>query len=141
GSRPADPGRLSPVTMPARPRHLRAQDVADAWLATRESPHSLRAYRASVEAFRRWLQAETTGHALERLLYAPRGEAKALVMRWRSAMLDEGAAPNTINLRVGAIRSLASYACDVGFTGWTLRLVDLDAGPIRDTAGPSRKRV
>lgn len=127
--------------MPGRPRHRKAADIADAWLATRESPHSLRAYRNSLEALRRWLGAETVGHAVAELLYASRGAAKATVMRWRSHMLDAGAAPSTINLRVGAIRSLVSYACDVGAVGWTLRVVDLDGSPIRDTSGPSREQV
>lgn len=124
-----------------RTRPQKAQQVVDSWLATRESPHSLRAYRASVEAFRRWLGVETVGEAVASLLYATRGAARASVMRWRAAMLDAGAAPSTINLRVGAIRSLVSYACDEGMCGWTLRVVDLDASPIRDTAGPSRERA
>lgn len=122
-------------------RFSQGESVVDSWLSARESPHTLRAYRGAVEAFASWAGEGSPGHAAQAMFRMTRGEARALVMRWRADMLDRGVAPATINLRIGALRSLVAYACDLGAVGWTLRIVDLMGGPTRDTSGPSRESV
>lgn len=127
--------------MARQSRHKAAGGVVEAWLTARESPHTARAYRGAVESFARWAGEPSAGHAVHKLLRMTRGEARQHVMAWRAEQLDTGAAPATINLRVGALRSLIAYASDVGACEWTLRIADLAGGTVRDTSGPSRESV
>lgn len=127
--------------MARQARHKAAAGIVEAWLAARESPHTARAYRGAVAAFAEWAGDPSPGHAAHKLFRLTRGEARQRVMAWRAAQLDTGAAPATINLRVGAVRSLVAYACDMGACEWTLRVADLAGGSVRDTSGPSRESV
>ena len=67
------------------------------------SPHSKRAYEQALDAFTRW--CATTGAA---------GFTKATVQAYRAALEATGLAASSINVRLSAIRKLASEATDNG---------------------------
>src|ERR1051326_3772105 len=65
------------------------------------SQHSRRAYETALEAFRDWC----TGQGIA-------GFTKATVQAWRAALEAARLAPSTINVRLSAVRKLASEAAD-----------------------------
>jgi site-specific recombinase XerD len=67
------------------------------------SPHSKRAYEQALDAFERW--CATTGAA---------GFTKATVQAYRSELEGVGLAASSINVRLSAIRKLATEAADNG---------------------------
>src|SRR5690349_25131685 len=67
------------------------------------SPHSKRAYEQALDAFERW--CAETGAA---------GFTKATVQAYRAALEAQGLAASSINIRLSAIRKLASEAADNG---------------------------
>jgi site-specific recombinase XerD len=86
---------------------------ASAWLRLKSlaldgvtSPHSRRAYSTSLDHFQTWY---TTNEAT--------GFSKATVQRYRAALEEGGLAPSTINVRLSAIRKLATEAADNGLLG------------------------
>jgi site-specific recombinase XerD len=68
------------------------------------SPHSKRAYAQALDAFARW-RAETGAG----------GFTKATVQAYRTALEAAGLSASSINVRLSAIRKLASEAADNGF--------------------------
>jgi site-specific recombinase XerD len=101
------PGRpdlpaLSPIE-PARPRSL-LDHVKDLVVHSVASPHSRRAYTRAVEDFIRWWEAKPDRPAL----------SKALVQEYRGLLAESGMASSTINVRLAALRKLASEAADNG---------------------------
>ena len=67
------------------------------------SEHSRRAYRHALGEFFRWYQAEAPGGG---------GFTKATVQRYRTDLEGRELAPSSINLRLAAIKKLASEAAD-----------------------------
>jgi site-specific recombinase XerD len=73
------------------------------------SPHSKAAYGAALDGFERWYAANAAGEAF----------SKAVVQRWVAHLQTESASTkplsaSTINLRLSAVRKLASEAADNG---------------------------
>jgi site-specific recombinase XerD len=69
------------------------------------SPESKRAYGRGVEEFLRWFQRENP----------PTGFTKATVQAYRAHLVESGLAASSVNLRMTAIRRLATEAADNGF--------------------------
>src|ERR1700754_1278202 len=67
------------------------------------SGHSRRAYRKALEDFLQWYGKE------ER-----EGFTRAVVQQYRTEVESSGLAPSSVNLRLSAIRKLASEAADNG---------------------------
>lgn len=103
------------------------------WLSGR-SENTLRAYRRSLEAYVTHCATES-GDAVRDLLSQGAGHANWRVTQWRSAMVDSGISPNTINARLSAVRSLVDLAKTVGLIAWSLSVPNVKARAYRDTRG------
>ena len=77
--------------------------------------------------------------AAKHLLALTHGEANALVLRYRAALIRSGLAPATINRRLAALRSLVQLARLLGLVPWHLSVPGVEAIPYRDTRGPGKE--
>ena len=90
---------------PAAPqRTLTWDEVKALVLDSVTSPHSKRAYARALEDFAGWAKQAGQGTAF----------GKALVQRYRAALEEKGLAPSAINVRLAALRKLATEAADNG---------------------------
>jgi integrase/recombinase XerC len=105
------------------------------------APTTIRSYAQALDRFRRFIRADTVHQAVSVLLDGTPGEANFLVLRYRASMLDAGLAPQTINLRLVALRSLVKTARLVGLVSWSLDVSTVPAQRLRDTRGPGHKAV
>jgi integrase/recombinase XerD len=104
---PSGPGALVPAQ---KEEHSQPGERIDSWdriqalvLDGVSSEHSKRAYRKALDAFASWVRE--TGAT---------GFTKATVQAWRTAMEAAGLAASSINVRLSAIRKLATEAADNG---------------------------
>jgi integrase/recombinase XerC len=104
-----------------------------------KSPKTLAAYRCDLTHFCAALGAASIEEATRLLLGNSQGEANALVLRYRSRLLNSGLSPATINRRLAALRSLVKLARVLGFVPWTLEIPGIEAAPYRDTRGPGKE--
>ena len=115
-------------------------DLLRSFLAGR-TPHTLRAYRADLEDFARWLGAPDLDTAAHRLLSDGPGRGNALGLAYRANLLDRQLAAATVNRRLAALRSLVKLARTIGLVAWTLEVPGLKTQAYRDTRGPGVKGV
>jgi integrase/recombinase XerC len=115
---------------------LQGQLVA-AFLAGRNA-RTLLAYRRDLEDFRAFLGAGSVEQAAEALVRAAHGEANAVALAYRAALIDRGLQPATVNRRLAALRSLVALANTVGLIPWKLAVEGVPAMRYRDTRGPGR---
>jgi integrase/recombinase XerC len=108
--------------------------IVDTWLAGR-SEKTVLAYRRDLEVFAKWLGVKSIDEAAAKLLGHSQGEANSLVHQYR-AHLIETLAPNTVNRRLAAIRSLVQIARMFGIVPWTLDVLSVKAETVKDTRGP-----
>jgi integrase/recombinase XerC len=118
-------------------RLLDAETLIERWKEGR-SPQTLRAYTRDLENFAAWLKAPSVGSAIEALLRMGQGEANETVRAYRSAMVDSGIAPATINRRLSALRSLVSLGREFGYVTFDLATKNVRSEAYRDTRGPER---
>ena len=111
--------------------------LVDAFLSGR-NPRTLEAYRADLEDFRVFVGALTLDEATRMLLDRGHGEANGLALSYKSALVDRGLSPASINRRLAALRSLVKLARTLGLVPWTLEVSNVKAQPYRDTRGPGR---
>lgn len=78
--------------------------IFEAWVTRRESPHTQRAYRADVMTFVRFM-----GFAWPEEAPALLGVSIRDVLRFREALVSEGAAAKTLNRRVSSLSSFYKY--------------------------------
>ena len=102
---------------------------------------TLRAYQHDLEDFRRFVGAETVGAAVEKLLSAGHGQANALVLRYRSGLLESAKSTATVSRRLAAVRSLVKLARTLGMVPWTLEIASPKVEKYRDTTGPGTEGV
>lgn len=97
--------------------------------------NTARAYSGDFRAFGTF--CGTTGAlAIESFVQAEKSAAFALVLKWRTAMLDNGLAPATINRRLSALRSVVKLARMAGMVDWHLEIDNVPTQAYRDTSGP-----
>jgi site-specific recombinase XerD len=90
---------------PATPRGgLTWDEVKALVIDSVTSPHSKRAYARALEDFAGWAKQAGQGTAF----------GKALVQRYRALLEEKGLAPSSINVRLAALRKLATEAADNG---------------------------
>jgi integrase/recombinase XerC len=102
------------------------------------SPQTLRAYTSDLQHFAKWMMMPSAGSAIDGLLRMGQGEANELVRAYRSAMVDKGVAPATINRRLSALRSLVALAKEFGYVAFDLSTKNVRSEAYRDTRGPER---
>jgi integrase/recombinase XerC len=122
--------------VPAREGNL--QPLLALFLSGR-SPKTLAAYRSDLKHFCIFIGASTIEDAVRMLLGSGQGEGHALVLRCRTALIERGLSPATINRRLAALRSLVKLARLLGFVPWTLDIPGVEASPYRDTRGPGKE--
>ena len=106
-----------------------------------KSERTLEAYRRDLEDFTAFIGAETGEAAARVLLANGHGEANALVLSYKSHLLDIGLSPATVNRRLAALRSLVSMARTLGLIPWTLEVANVKSKAYRDTRGPGTNGV
>ena len=121
---------------------LSTQDGAHQLLAlffSGRSPRTLDAYRADLNRFCEFTGVPDVAQAAKHLLALTNGEANALVLRYRSALIQSQLAPATTNRRLAALRSLVQLAHLLGLVPWRLSVPGVEAIPYRDTRGPGKE--
>lgn len=69
------------------------------------------------------------------------GNANQILLRWRAAMVAEGLAANTINLRLAAAKFLVKTARIGGLIKWSVEVKGVKSRPYRDVTGPGTERI
>jgi len=134
--RTAPPPNPSAV-VPVPPEHIQAAQLIALWLADNKSETTRQTYTAALEDFAGFAGTVTTAEAVARLLAAGKGPCTAVLTTYRSDLTDRrGLAPNSVNLRVAAIRSLLTKAYDLDLISWLVRVRGIKAATMRDTRGP-----
>jgi integrase/recombinase XerC len=101
-----------------------------------KSKTTLRAYRADLEAFAKFLDCGSIDAAADVFLDFGQGRANEVAISYRAYMLETGLAPATCNRRLAAVRSLVKLARVIGRIGWTLEVPAVRSEAYRDTKGP-----
>ena len=112
-----------------------ARKLVAAFLAGR-SERTREAYAEDLANFARHLQAEDGTQALHTLLAQAPGDANGMLLDYRSAMVDTGLSPATVNRRLSAIRSAVKLARTLGMTNWEPEVDGVKVQTYRDTKGP-----
>ena len=121
----------------------KAGAVVKAFLSGR-NPLTIRAYRQDLENFAAFVSAEDTSGAARHLLSLAPGDANALALGFRIALVKRDLAAATINRRLAALRAFVKLARTLGIVTWSLEIQNLKTEPGRDLRGPGRaalKRV
>lgn len=98
-----------------------------------------RAYRQDLLDFATHLGVVYLDEAAALLLGQGRGAANALVLQYRTELIDRGLAPATVNRRLSALRSLVDLGRVLGVVEWSLDVPNLKSETLRDTRGPGRQ--
>ena len=118
------------------PRSVTAEEVVSTFLGGR-SEHTVRAYRKDLRHFSAFLQEANAVSALQRLMGEQPGNANWIIENWKSAMLEALLAPNTINRRLSAVRSVIKFGRRLGFITWSLDVENVPVENIRVVSGPT----
>lgn len=97
--------RIPVVARRRPPRRAALEDAVAAWLGNYESPHTRVAYRADVEHFCKWCQAERVN---------PLALDEADLQRYRASCEASGAAPSTVARRLSSVASFGNFALERG---------------------------
>lgn len=98
-------GRETPAVREEVARFVDAvATIFEAWVTRRESPHTQRAYRADVMTFVRFMGWRWPEEAPALLNTSIRD-----VLRFREALVEDGAAAKTINRRISSLSSFYKY--------------------------------
>jgi integrase/recombinase XerC len=99
------------------------------------SPATIRAYRADVADFSRFLVA-APARALDTLLSGGAGHANEVVLRYRGHLQQRGLKAATVNRRIATLRSVVAFARTLGYIDWQIAVRGVKSQPYRDTRGP-----
>ena len=128
-------------------RDIDAGDLMTYWLSGR-SPHTVRAYKTALASFLLFLDPLAKPGDLSGLrvfLEGGHATANAAALSWRSAMIEDVKAdkirPQTLNLRLAALRSVVKLARLVGLVNWTVDVSGVKARTLKDTRGPGVKKL
>jgi len=118
----------------------RVSELVRAFLSGR-SERTLKAYSQDLEVFRSFLGLETVDDAAKVLLSSDQGRANALVLSFKTDMVERGLAPSTVNRRLAALRSLVKLGRVLGMVPWSLEVSNEKTRAYRDTGGPGLEGV
>lgn len=102
----------------------------------RHGEHTRRAYRKDLELFGAWIGVQNMEELAKKLLGLPHGRANLVADEWRAHLVANGYAPNTVNRRLAAIRSVVDLARVLGIVSWSLEVKNVPVENYRDTKGP-----
>jgi integrase/recombinase XerC len=101
-----------------------------------KSQATLRAYRADLDFFGRYLGVKTLSESAKVLIEAPHGQANLMALNYKTEMQRRKLKATTINRRLSALRSMVQLANTLGMVAWKLEVKNDRVEPYRDTAGP-----
>jgi len=93
---------------------------------------TLKAYHQDVKDFHSFMGVRDVDEAAQIFLGGSHGEANALILEYRDSLIDRGLQVDTINRRLGTIRSLVKLAWTIGMIPWTLVVSKLKGKSYRD---------
>jgi integrase/recombinase XerC len=114
-----------------------ARRLVDTFLNGRAAA-TLRTYRQGLADFATFTRAETAEDAVRNLLPCTAGQANALALDYRNALVNAGKAAATVNNRLAALRSVVELVRLTGLVSWTIEVQGLKAETYRDTRGVGR---
>jgi len=100
------------------------------------SERTIKAYRAGLQSFADYMEADSVEEAAEWLLSLPHGQANKAALRFRNVLKDRGLSNATINQKLSALRSLCALGNRQGFIQWTLSVDSFKVEVLRDVSGP-----
>ncbi len=107
----------------------------------RLSDETKRSYQSSARHFGKYLGLRRVNskvsNIVARLIVLSYMDASTLVEEYLMWMEELDLAPNTINIRLAAIRWFVDAARRVGWVEWKLDIKNVKGGKVRDTSGPS----
>lgn len=106
-----------------------------------KTANTRRAYGLDLWTFASFVGVSSREEAAVLLLSRSGGAANALVLEYRTALVERGLSPATVNRRLAAVRSLVDGARLVGMVAFSLDVPGLKSRAYRDTRGPARATV
>jgi len=113
----------------------RYQEVMRLFLGGK-APATIEAYRRDLTDFCRSMGSDSVEMVASGFLSLDFGRAHAVVLAYRSDLLDRGLSPATVNRRLAALRSLVQIGRMIGAVQWSLEIPNVRASSYRDTRGP-----
>jgi integrase/recombinase XerC len=126
---------LVPVPSAAQVLARAEVDLVGAFLSGRKAT-TLRAYDRDLNQFARYLALADARSGMAALLSLAPGKANAVVLLYRSHMIERGLTAATVSRRLAAVRSCVKLARTLGLVTWSLDVESPKAVPYRDTRGP-----
>jgi integrase/recombinase XerC len=116
------------------------QGVLGSFLSSK-SLRTMRVYRIDLNDFKNFLQVESLEEAVVLLLKNEGGPANALVLSYRTHLMERKLASATVNRRLAALRSLWKLALLVGLVKTPLTVESIPQEGYRDTRGPGKEGI
>lgn len=111
-------------------------DVMAGLLADKRSENTRKAYKRDLEDFfTATTGTEATREGINAFLGLQATEAAAVTLNYKAILMERGLAEATINRRLAAVRSLVSYAKQVGAVQWEITVKGEKVQQYRDTRG------
>lgn len=111
-------------------------------LANKRSEDTKRAYMGDLDFFFTLMTRKSfTKEQLAWFLSLNRYQAMTMVYQYKANMLTRGLKEATVNRRLSSLRSLVSYAYEVGACDWTLSVPGEKIEKYRDTSGVSVDQI
>lgn len=101
-------------------------------------PASRRAYESHYRDFAKHRKARTPAAALDALLACKQGDAFAIALSYRDALISRKLATSTVSVRLCALRTACKVGRSLGLINWSLEVEIPRAVAYRDTTGPGR---
>jgi integrase/recombinase XerC len=113
------------------------EDIWADFLSLQISPNTKRTYASALDHFFRQLTGEAVNpRQIQEFLNLSADGALAVVLRYRALLLDLNLAPNTINTRLAAIKSLVNHARKLHRCAYSLEdVTNVKVQKYRDTSG------
>jgi integrase/recombinase XerC len=105
------------------------------------NPNTKLAYLNDFRHFSDYCGETHVSDALGKLLLLNQEQANRLLSKWRDDMFGSGLAPNTLNRRLAALRSVLRLAQYRGMIQWKSSVKGLSVRAYRDTEGPGKENI
>ncbi len=119
----------------------KVRSALDLWLSGFSSENTRRAYAREIAAFAAFAGHEDAATAVAHFLALEDGQAHASADAWRTAKIERGLSPASVNRSMSAINSLVAYARRVGITKLRLESKGVKSKAYRNTRGPGLRGV
>ena len=131
---------LAPATQEISDPKKRHAFLLNSFLSNR-NPSTIKNYKAALTDFQHFIGSGSPEEAIARLFSKGHGEANALVLAYRDRLVQQKLAPNTINVRLAAIKSMGKLARLLGMIPWIVEVEGLKVQTYRNTKGVGKETV